>query len=368
MIKFLDLQAVNDAYRDEIHEALLRVADSGWYLLGHETQEFETAYANYIGTRHCVGCANGLDAITLMLQALIRLGKLQKGDAVLVPANTFIATIHGITANGLRPIFVDAREDNGQLDEAQLKALFTPQCRALLLVHLYGQCALTEGITAFCETHDLILLEDNAQAHGCRYKGKRTGSLGLAAAHSFYPGKNLGAMGDGGAVTTDDAELAALIRQLGNYGYSRKYVCDEMGRNSRLDELQAALLRVKLRHLDEAIAARQRIAAYYRQHIQNPHILLPKKAEPEGHVYHLFPIRCKQRDALQDYLSERGIETLIHYPIPPHQQECYQAFQLLNLPVTERIHDEELSLPISPVMPLADAETVVKALNEFTPA
>ena len=366
MIKFLDLQAITAKYQDEIHNALKRTVDSGWYLLGKETELFEKAYAEYIGVQHCVGCANGLDAIHLMFKALIQLGRLHKGDEILVSANTFIATIHGITENGLRPIFVDARDDNGQLDEALLSRLITNKTRAVFIVHLYGQCALTQGIEEFCKTNNLLLLEDNAQAHGCRYGMKRTGSLGFAAAHSFYPGKNLGALGDGGAVTTNDAELAATIRQLGNYGYSRKYVCDSMGRNSRLDELQAAVLRVKLAHLDDDIAARQAVARYYYEHIANPLIQLPTVGEQGTHVYHLFPIRCKQRDKLQKYLAEKGIETLIHYPIPPHKQLCYNEYQHLTLPITELISNEELSLPISQVMTISDAENVVTALNEFS--
>lgn len=366
MIKFLDLQAVTNKYRNEIHEAVMRTVDSGWYLLGAETKQFEAEYASYIGTKYCVGCANGLDAISLIFKALIRLGRLQEGDEVMVPANTFIATIHGITENGLRPIFVDARDDNGQIDETQLSKALTHKCKALLLVHLYGQCAITERIETFCKTNNLLLLEDNAQAHGCYYKSRRTGSLGIAAAHSFYPGKNLGALGDGGAVTTNDEQLATLIRQLGNYGYAQKYVCDEMGRNSRLDEIQAAVLRVKLAHLDEDIAARRTIANYYREHIHNPLIRLPEVGEVASHVYHLFPIRTQQRDKLQAYLKEKGIETLIHYPIPPHKQLCYKEYQDLVLPISEQIHNEELSLPISPVLTLKEAEEVVKALNAFS--
>lgn len=367
MIKFLDLQAVTNKYRDEIHEAVLRTINSGWYLLGKETERFETAYATYIGTKHCVGCANGLDALTLIFKALIRMGLLKKGDEVLVPANTFVATIHGITQNGLRPIFVDVRDDNGQINECLLDDILTPKCKALLTVHLYGQCSLSERVINFCESNNLLLIEDNAQAHGCTYKQKRTGSLGFAAAHSFYPGKNLGALGDGGAITTDNAELASMIRQLANYGYSRKYICDEMGQNSRLDELQAAILNVKLGHLDEDIKLRQTIAHYYHDNINNPHIYLPKTDEENiGHVYHLFPIRCKQRDKLQDYLTTKGIETLIHYPIPPHKQLCYKEYNHFTLPITETICSEILSLPISPVMTLSEAKAVVQALNEFS--
>lgn len=365
MIKFLDLQTVTQKYHDEIHEAVKRAVDSGWYLLGKETQQFEKHYAQYIGTQHCVGCANGLDALLLMFKALLLQGRLKEGDEILVPANTFIATIHAITQNGLRPVFVDAREDNGQINDALLTAALTPHTRALLIVHLYGQCAITQKIEAFCKEHNLLLLEDNAQAHGSLYGTRRTGSIGTAAAHSFYPGKNLGAMGDGGAVTTDDEALATLVRQLGNYGYSEKYVCPEIGRNSRLDEIQAAILDVKLRHLDSDIEARRNIADFYRKHITNPLISLPQVAEREAHVYHLFPIRTAHRDKLQKHLRDSGIETLIHYPIPPYKQQCYSVFNHFHLPITERICNEELSLPISPVMTLQEAQIVVDAINDF---
>lgn len=365
MIKFLDLQAVTQKYHDEIHEAVKRAVDSGWYLLGKETQQFEKHYAQYIGTQHCVGCANGFDALLLMFKALLLQGRLKEGDEILVPANTFIATIHAITQNGLRPVFVDAREDNGQINDALLTAALTPHTRALLIVHLYGQCAITQKIEAFCKEHNLLLLEDNAQAHGSLYGTRRTGSIGTAAVHSFYPGKNLGAMGDGGAVTTDDEALATLVRQLGNYGYSEKYVCPEIGRNSRLDEIQAAILDVKLRHLDSDIEARRNIADFYRKHITNPLISLPQVAEREAHVYHLFPIRTAHRDKLQKHLRDSGIETLIHYPIPPHKQRCYSVFNHFHLPITERICNEELSLPISPVMTLQEAQIVVDAINDF---
>lgn len=365
MIKFLDLQALTQKYHDEIYEAVKRTVDSGWYLLGREVQEFEAKYASYIGTNHCVGCANGLDALILMFRALVVQGVLKEGDEVLVPANTFIATIHGITENGLRPLFVDARADNGQIDESQLAQALTPRTRALLLVHLYGQCALTPGIEAFVKQHQLILLEDNAQAHGCLYRGRRTGALGALAAHSFYPGKNLGALGDGGAITTNSKELAKLIRSLANYGYSEKYVCEHKGRNSRLDEIQAAILKVKLSHLESDIQARRAIANYYLAHINHPLIAVPSVPTATEHVFHLFPIRTTHRDALQSYLRNSGVETLIHYPIPPHKQQCYATYQHLVLPTTEAICQEILSLPISPVMSLEDAKRVVSLLNRF---
>ena len=365
MIKFLDLQALTHKYQDEIHEAIKRTVDSGWYLLGGESQEFETQYASYIGTKYCVGCANGLDALILMFRALIIQGVLKEGDEILVPANTFIATIHGITENGLTPVFIDARNDNGQIDEGQLTKALTTRTRALLLVHLYGQCALTRGIEEFVENHQLILLEDNAQAHGCAYHGRKTGSFGMLAAHSFYPGKNLGALGDGGAVTTNNKELAELIRGLANYGYSQKYVCEYIGRNSRLDEIQAAILKVKLSHLEEDIQLRRVIANYYLTHINNPLISLPAIHTISEHVFHLFPVRSPYRNELQNYLKDNRIETLIHYPIPPHKQQCYEEYKHLSLPITEVISQEILSLPISPVMDLEDAKIIVEYLNHF---
>ena len=365
MIKFLDLQKITEKYANEIHEAVNRVVDSGWYLQGEENKHFEQHYAEYIGTKCCVGCANGLDALIWIFRAYIELGVMKTGDEVIVPANTYIATILAITENGLKPVLVEPKFDTLEIDDDKIEEVITPRTKAICIVHLYGRCAYTEKIGELCKKYNLKLVEDNAQAHGCRFGEQRTGSLGDAAGHSFYPGKNLGAFGDGGAVTTDDEKLANTIRALANYGSTRKYVFKYTGRNSRLDEIQAAILDVKLKHLDEANAHRQMIANYYYDHIKNPLIKLPKRVPDANNVYHLFPILCEKRDDLQKYLSENGVQTLIHYPIPPHQQECYQEWNKLSLPITELMHQQELSFPISPVLPMRDAEIVVKLLNAY---
>lgn len=352
-------------HADEIHEAVRRVVDSGWYLRGEATARFEEEYARYIGAKYCVGVANGLDALTLILRAYIRIGVLKEGDEVIVPANTYIATILSITENRLIPVLVEPRIDTFQIDDSLIEKAITPCTRAVMLVHLYGRCAYTERIAAICRQHHLLLLEDNAQAHGCTFDflHKRTGSLGHAAAHSFYPGKNLGALGDAGAVTTDDEQLASVIRSIANYGSSRKYVFDYQGRNSRLDEIQAAVLSVKLKYLDDDNARRQAIANYYIDHISNYLVRLPEKSES---VYHIFPVLSGQRDALQQYLEANGVGTVIHYPIPPHKQACYEDWHALCLSVTEQIHAQELSVPCHQAMTDDEVETVVELINRFT--
>ncbi|MCR5183298.1 MAG: DegT/DnrJ/EryC1/StrS family aminotransferase [Opitutales bacterium] len=367
MVKFLDLQKITAKYADEIHAAASRVIDSGWYLQGKENECFEADYARYIGSRHCVGCANGLDALIWIFRAYIELGVMAPGDEVIVPANTYIATILAITENNLVPVLVEPDASTLQIDDSKIESRITAKTKAVCIVHLYGRCAYTDKIGEICRSRGLKLIEDNAQAHGCIFggNGKKTGALGDAAGHSFYPGKNLGAFGDGGAVTTDDETLAQTIRSLANYGSSRKYVFKYCGRNSRLDEIQAAILGVKLRHLDEDLEARKQVAAYYYGNIKNPLLRLPVPAARESHVFHLFPILCSRRDELQRYLADNGIQTLIHYPIPPHKQECYSEWNDLSLPITERIHAEELSLPISPVMTQEEIETVVKIVNQF---
>ena len=395
MIKFLDLKAVNAAYAVEIEEAMLRVACSGWYLRGEETRRFEEAYAQYIGCRHAIGCANGLDALRLIFRAYMEMGKLSEGDEVIVPANTYIASILAITDNRLKPIFVEPDRETLQIDDSLIEQAITPRTRAILIVHLYGRCAYTDHIGHLCQKHNLLLIEDNAQAHGAKLRiensklkvgsameahsdegnnfqfsilnsqFKKTGSLGHAAGHSFYPGKNLGALGDAGCVTTNDDELAAVVRALGNYGSEEKYVCKYAGYNSRIDEVQAAMLAAKLPHLDEANRHRAEIAEVYYKGIVNPLIRLPRYVAPESNVYHLFPIFCKERDKLQQYLAEQGIETLIPYPIAPHQQECYREYAHLSLPITEEIHRTELSLPIGPTMTLEEAQRIVEAVNVF---
>lgn len=365
MIKFLDLQKVTAQHGAEISQAIGRVVHSGWYLLGEEVRRFEADYAQYIGTRNCVGVANGLDALTLIYRAYIELGVMQPGDEVIVPANTYIASILAITENGLKPILVEPDPDTLQIDDALIGQALTLRTRSVLMVHLYGRCAYTERIGHLCREHGLKLVEDNAQAHGCCFGGRRTGSLGDAAGHSFYPGKNLGALGDAGAVTTDDDALACCIRALGNYGSERKYVFGYHGRNSRLDELQAAVLSAKLHYLEADNAHRRQIAACYYELINNPKIRLPRRVADEQNVYHLFPVFCAERDRLQEYLRRHDVETLIHYPIPPHKQVCYEEWNSLSLPVTEQIHREELSLPISQVLTLAEARQVAALVNSF---
>lgn len=365
MIEFLPLRQITEQHAAEIHEAVQRVVGSGWYLQGQENAAFEAAYAAYIGTRYAVGCANGLDALTLMLRGYMELGTLQPGDEVIVPANTYIATILAITESGLVPRLVEPRLDTLQIDPSGVEAALTPRTRAVMIVHLYGRCACTPQIVDFCRKHKLKLLEDNAQAHGCRYGEQRTGSLGDAAAHSFYPGKNLGALGDGGAVTTDDEQLANVVRALGNYGSSRKYVFPYRGKNSRLDELQAAVLNVKLRYLDEENEHRRQLAYIYYRCINHPTVQLPERMPDAANVYHLFPILTPKRDELQQALKAHGVQTLIHYPIPPHRQECYSAWVKLSFPITEQIAEQELSLPISPVHTEEQILQICQIINDF---
>lgn len=365
MIKFLDLQKITEKYADEIHEAVRRTVDSGWYLLGEADKRFESDYAKYIGTKHAIGCANGLDALTLILRAYIEMGVMREGDEIIVPANTYIASILAISENGLRPVLVEPDIETLQIDDSLIEAAVTARTKGIMIVHLYGRCAYTDKIGDICRRHSLKLIEDNAQAHGCMFGGRKTGSIGDAAGHSFYPGKNLGALGDGGAVTTDDEELANTVRALANYGSSQKYVFRYRGRNSRLDELQAAVLDVKLAHLDEDVALRRQVAKYYIDNISNPLVATPHVEDWNAHAFHIFPVLCARRDELQRHLAEYGIQTIIHYPIPPHRQECYKEWNGLSLPVTERIHDEELSLPMSPVMTDSEVRRVVEAVNEF---
>lgn len=378
MVPFLSLKDITALHGDEIQAAVQRVVSSGWYLQGKEVAEFERQYAGYIGTRHAIGCANGLDALTLIFRAYIELGMMQPGDEVIVPANTYIATILAITENRLTPVLVEPRLDTLQIDDARIEERITPRTRAICIVHLYGRNAYTDTIGRLCEKHNLLLVEDNAQAHGAELSSSphggteggraRTGSLGSAAGHSFYPGKNLGALGDGGCVTTNDDRLAETIRTLANYGSQRKYVFQYCGRNSRLDELQAAVLSVKLRYLDDDNDRRRMIAHYYIDHISHPLVTLPATLPDPENVYHLFPILIAggQRDAMQQHLKSAGIGTMIHYPIPPHRQQCYSQWADLHLPITEQIAREELSLPMSPTMTMDDAREVVEAVNGFT--
>lgn len=365
MIPFLSLKSITAKYSDEINAAVERVVSSGWYLQGKENETFENNYANYIGSKYCIGVANGLDALIWIVRAYKELGVFNDGDEIIVPANTYIASILAITENNLKPILVEPTFDNLEIDDTKIEERITSKTKGIMIVHLYGRCAYTEKIGAFCKKYNLKLIEDNAQAHGCRFGDKRTGSLGDAAGHSFYPGKNLGALGDAGAVTTDNQQLAECIRALANYGSQKKYVFKYCGRNSRLDEIQAAVLDVKLKHLDEDNTCRQKIAAYYYENINNPKITLPTQLDDAQNVYHLFPVFCEQRDDFQQYLKDNGIQTLIHYPIPPHKQECYKDWNGISLPTTEKIHNQELSLPISPVLTLDEAAEVVRVINKY---
>lgn len=366
MIPFLSLKDVTALYEAEINEAVARVVHSGWYLQGPENEAFEKNYSQFIGTKYTIGCANGLDALIWIFRAYIEMGVMKPGDEVIVPANTYIATILAITENGLVPVLVEPDINTLQIDDSLIEEAITPRTRAITIVHLYGRLAWTEKIAHLCKKHNLKLIEDNAQAHGCQTPdGRVTGSLGDAAGHSFYPGKNLGALGDGGAVTTNDSELARVVRTLANYGSSRKYVFDYTGRNSRLDEIQAAVLNVKLRHLADANNARSAIAARYIKGIKNPLIAMPVTLPAEQNVFHLFPVLCERRDELQAYLQENGVQTIIHYPIPPHKQACYKEWNGMSLPVTEAIHARELSLPIGPAISIEDADRVVEIINNF---
>lgn len=364
-IPFLSLKDVTDKYSKEIHEAINRVVDSGWYLQGKENEQFEKDYSSYIGTKFCIGCANGLDALIWIFRAYIEMGVMKKGDEVIVPANTYIATILSITENGLIPVLVEPNINTLEIDDSLIEEKITSKTKAICIVHLYGQCAYTKKIGELCKKYNLKLIEDNAQAHGCTFEGKKTGSIGDAAGHSFYPGKNLGALGDAGAVTTNDEELAKAIRSLANYGSSKKYVFKYQGRNSRLDEIQAAVLDVKLKHLDEDVELRKKVAKKYLEGIKNPKIVLPKIFDWNQHVFHLFPIMCENRDELQQFLTNKEVGTNIHYPIPPHKQECYKEWNDLSLPVTEKIHATELSLPISPTLQDEQVNYVIACLNEW---
>lgn len=365
MTKFLDLQKITQKYSEEIHEAVNRVVDSGWYLQGKENEKFEADYSAYIGTKYTVGCANGLDALIWIFRAYVEMGIMKPGDEVIVPANTYIASILAISENGLVPVLVEPSIETYQIDDSRIEEAISERTKAILIVHLYGQCAYTDKIGELCKKYNLKLVEDNAQAHGCKFKGRKTGSLGDAAGHSFYPGKNLGAFGDAGAVTTNDEELAKVVRAVANYGSIRKYVFKYIGRNSRLDEIQAAVLDTKLKHLDDDIAMRKEVAKYYISHITNPEIITPIVKDWDAHVFHIFTIRCKHRNELQKYLTENGIQTIIHYPIPPHKQECYKEWNHLSFPITEQIHDEELSIPMSPVMTEEEVKAVVNVLNNW---
>lgn len=365
MIRYLDLQQINALHAAEIDAAMSGVVHGGWYVLGEQVEAFEQEYAAFIGTRHAIGCGNGFDALTLILRACIEMGKLRRGDEVIVPANTFIASLLAITDNGLVPVPVEPSIDTFQIDDRRIEQALTARTKAVMLVHLYGHPAYTERIADICQRHHLLLIEDNAQAHGALAGARRTGALGYAAGHSFYPGKNLGALGDAGAVTTDDDELATIVRQLGNYGSSRKYVFARQGRNSRLDELQAAALRVKLRYLDADNSRRRAIALRYVRSVRNPLLRLPSEAYCQRSVHHIFPVLCSHRDALKEYLTQEGVGTMIHYPIPPHRQACFPSLAALSLPLTEQLHNEELSIPLHQALAEEQVARIIDLLNAF---
>lgn len=372
-IPFLSLKDVTALHGAEINEAVDRVVNNGWYLQGKENERFEKDYSDFIGCKYTVGVANGLDALIWIFRAYIELGIMKPGDEVIVPANTYIATILAITENGLVPVLIEPKPNTLEIDDDRIESAITPKTKAITIVHLYGRIAYSDKIGNLCKKYNLKLIEDCAQSHGCKFiNGRVTGSLGDAAGHSFYPGKNLGALGDGGAVTTDDSELAETVRSLANYGSQRKYVFKYAGRNSRLDEIQAAVLDVKLKYLIEDNAKRKVVAHYYYNHINNPLISLPDLLHDDQNVYHLFPIIVKgkeNRDRLHDYLAANGVGTVCHYPIAPHKQECY-AKEIWNtpqlfLPITERLADEELSLPISPVITIIEVAEVIRLVNCF---
>jgi len=370
MLKFLDLKAINDSFEPDISNAVKRVLDSGWYLLGEENKAFEREYAQFIGIKHCIGVANGLDALRLILKAYINLGEMREGDEIIVPANTFIATILAITDNRLKPVLVEPDLYTYNINPLKIEEKITERTKGIMLVHLYGQNAMQIEIEKLAVKYDLRIIEDNAQAVGAFWGNKRTGSIGHAAGHSFYPGKNLGCLGDGGAVTTNDDNLAEIIRALGNYGSKEKYINDYQGLNSRLDEFQAAILRTKLKRLNADNQLRRKIAKYYCENINLKEVVLPNNMNSSiyndnSHIWHLFVIRHKYRNKLQEYLTMNGIQTVIHYPIPPHKQMAFKEWNSLSYPITEQIHEEVLSLPISPIMEIEDAQIVVGIINDF---
>lgn len=365
MIPFLDLKKINAQYEIELKEACSRVIDSGWYILGNEVTEFEKEFATYCETEHCLGVANGLDALVLILRAYIEMGIMQKGDEVIVPSNTYIASILAISENGLTPILVEPNIDTFNLDPTLIEQAVTDKTKAILTVHLYGQVTGMEELNAIAKKHNLKIIEDCAQAHGALYKGKKVGSLGDAAGFSFYPGKNLGALGDGGAVTTNDSELATTIAALRNYGSHEKYKNLYKGMNSRLDEIQAAMLRVKLRYLDSEIQARQSVAKAYLEGINHQFIELPVVEDVNAHVWHLFVIKTTQRVELAQHLNDNGVQSLIHYPIPPHKQLAYQEWKGDSFPISEEIHEQVLSIPISSVMDRKIINEVIRLVNKY---
>jgi len=366
MILFLDLKKVNEQYRLQFEDAVKDVLDAGWYILGKQDEKFEEEFAAYCGTKHCIGVANGLDALILILEAYKELGRLKHDDEVLVPSNTYIASILAVSKAGLTPVLVEPDPRTFLIDPNNVEEKITSRTKAILPVHLYGQLCDMSAINALAQKHNLLVIEDSAQSHGALQNGKRSGNLGHASGFSFYPGKNLGALGDGGAITTSDDKLAETVRALRNYGSQKKYVNLYKGINSRLDEMQAALLRVKLQHLDTANAKRRMAADYYMQHITNRKITLPTLVENEGHVWHLFVVKTAERDRFQKYLDENGVQTVIHYPIPPHKQPAYKEWSHHTYPVSESLHRQVISLPISDVINVEELAKVSQIINAFS--
>ena len=366
MLKFLDLQKINNQYKDELKQVSEEVIDSGWYLLGERCKLFEKKLAGYTDVKHVIGVANGLDALRIILRAYIELGYMQEGDEIIVPANTYIASVLAITENRLIPVFVEPSLDSYNIDIDNIENKISERTRAIMVVHLYGRVCWSEKLVSIALKYNLKIIEDNAQAIGASFNGIKTGNLGDAAGFSFYPGKNLGALGDSGAVTTSDSKLADTIRAIANYGSNQKYVNTYTGLNSRMDEIQAAFLSVKLKYIDKENDIRKAIAKHYIDNIKNDKIVLPiYPNSPENHVWHIFVIRTINRDDLQKYLTDHNIQTIIHYPIPPHKQNCYSKYNSINLPITEKIHNEVLSLPISPVMEKSEIDRVIDVMNNW---
>ena len=361
MIKFLDLFKINERFREEIDSRIKQVLDSGWYLLGNQDKEFEKNFAEYCGVKHCIGCANGLDALNLIIKAY----GFADGDEIIVPANTYIASILAISENGCTPVLVEPDIETYNINPDLIEEKITSKTKAIMVVHLYGQAVQMDKIWTLAKKYDLKIIEDSAQAHGAYYQGKRVGSLGDASGFSFYPGKNLGCIGDGGTVTTNDDELASKLRAIANYGSHKKYCNLYKGVNSRLDEIQAAILDVKLSHLDEDNERRREIAKYYLANIKNEKVILPKYQGDKSHVFHVFVVRVENREEFQEYLTQNEIQTLIHYPTPPHKQKAYKEWNNLSYPITEKIHNEIISLPISPVMTDDEIRKVVEIVNKF---
>lgn len=368
MVPFLSLQAVSNSFQPELDSAITRIVHSGWYLQGEETKAFESEFATYCGVKYCIGVANGLDALILIIRAYKELGFLREGDEIIVPANTYIATILSISANNLVPILVEPDPSTFTIDPQRIEKALSAKTRAILPVHLYGQAAEMNPIREIAAKHHLLVIEDAAQAHGAIYERRKTGALGNAAGFSFYPGKNLGALGDAGAVTTDDEQLAAAVRAIANYGSAKKYIDDYKGINSRLDEIQAAVLRVKLPRLDSDNADRRKVVFRYIDGIKNSAIRVPLPPDDrERHVWHIFAIRTERREEFQEYLKQEGIQTIIHYPIPPHKQKAYAEWNARSYPITEAIHQEELSLPLSPLLSDSEIEEVISVVNSYRP-